>query len=659
MNGKFIKLFSGTAACFILLFLLAVLNRTGSLLLFWKEEPLGSITHDSGYGYYAFVRDENISKLGLPFFLKEDETILEQAPLSVNEDITASVKEEGAGRYQLLGNNDLYFSALNGTPEDHEYSIISPLIIRNRYLLAVLAVAALSAAAVLFLALKSKDPGPVKTIFRILTAALFLMLLLPWNRLIFPGAPVRIGPLLFKPVLQRNSVFILMLFVLLFISLRLSGKSRGLKTLSVLILLVNTCYYFVPEWNWYGQRADSAAYLQPYTASSIRTPGYPVFIESVYKIRGNEGLQDVRSVTEPVTDESLRNGINTDSRGLLGVVRAQKLVLAAAFLILFLVYARYYDPVWFAFAAQVILCGGFLGVDNSYIMTECLSQAVILLAAAVFLINVREKSRIAYLILCVLSGIGILIRPANIFMVIPILIGALFLIFGKRDLLVPAAGALIFLAVSAIPAVTIYQHYGVFVWMPSSGYVEIARAVELMQPEDVSAFDDPELREFCGDLLELKSQYPDADQNTNMWQVGVAAAEARGYDHITCSPLFSKVSRKIFTLHFREFAASLAETIKTALERTRLQWGPVPFVGFLLLFTLLFAVRFLRTRSLGALTGMVFVLMHCAHLCISMVNQPERRYIYSTEILCLIGWLLICAAPAEDCRITRGTVNRE
>ena len=33
--------------------------------------------------------------------------------------------------------------------------------------------------------------------------------------------------------------------------------------------------------------------------------------------------------------------------------------------------------------------------------------------------------------------------------------------------------------------------------------------------------------------------------------------------------------------------------------------------------------------------------MHAAHLCISMVNQPERRYIYSTEIICLLGWLLI------------------
>ena len=53
------------------------------------------IRHDTGHGYYAFVPDENISRLGLPFFLKEDEDILYQDPLSVNEDITASIKADG------------------------------------------------------------------------------------------------------------------------------------------------------------------------------------------------------------------------------------------------------------------------------------------------------------------------------------------------------------------------------------------------------------------------------------------------------------------------------------------------------------------------------------------------------------------------------------
>ena len=78
-----------------MLFLLAALNRTGSLILLWKEEPLGSISHDEGYGHYAFVRDPNIRSLDLPFYLKEDEQIVPLDPLSVNEDITAAIKEIG------------------------------------------------------------------------------------------------------------------------------------------------------------------------------------------------------------------------------------------------------------------------------------------------------------------------------------------------------------------------------------------------------------------------------------------------------------------------------------------------------------------------------------------------------------------------------------
>ena len=150
MKSTFQKTVSLISSSFILLFLLAALNRAGSLILLWKEEPLGSITHDTGYGYYAFVRDENVSRLGLPFYLKEDETLLSNPPLSVNEDITATIKDRGLGAHKIMENNDLYFSASDNRPENHEYSIISPVIIRNRYLLVLFCLAALSAAVLMF-----------------------------------------------------------------------------------------------------------------------------------------------------------------------------------------------------------------------------------------------------------------------------------------------------------------------------------------------------------------------------------------------------------------------------------------------------------------------------------------------------------------------------
>ncbi len=631
------KIISAISAIILLVFLAAALNRTGSLILFWEEKSLGKITHDERYGYYAYVPNENVSRLKLPVYLKEDERFPDQGQLSVNEDITATIKTRGGGRYTMQDNNDLYFSASDNRAETHEYSVVTPVIIRTRLLAVLTGLAALTAIADLVLCRKNKDYGILRNVLLWTTAALLLLMLLPWNKMIFSAPPVPIRGLYFKPILQRNPAFFALLFVLTLLSFRQADNRKIFRLLVIPVVVWNTVCYFIPEWELFGQRADSAAYLQHYTASSIRTPGYPVFIEAVYRLSGNNDLEMLRSDEYHFEDETLLNGTTEDSHGLLNVVRAQKCVLGLSFLVLFFLCCRYYSPLWFTAAAQLILSCGFLGVDNSYIMTECLSQAVLLLVTSCFLLIVKRKSAAFYLLLCILSAITILIRPANIFLVLPLLIAAWILFRERRSILIPLIGCLAFAALSAIPALTIWRQYGIFVWMPTSGYVEIARAVDLLQPGNEEAFDDPELREYCADLLRLKEEYPNADQNTNMWQVSIAAAQERGYDLISCSPILGKVSRKIFRLHFGEFLSALGGTMQTALERTRLQFGPIPFWAFLMLFTLLFALRI----NADSLSGMLLVTLHCSHLCISMMNQPERRYIYSTEILCLLGWTLI------------------
>ena len=572
MRTKRQKFFSGIAFCILFLFLCALLNRCGSLILFWKEWPVGGMSHDAGYAYFAFLPDENIAKLHLPIFLKEDETFLDPGPLSVNEDRIALIKETG-GAWEVLENNDLYFSASDGNPESHEYRFISPVIIRNRYLL-MLAVLALGAAGLLvFPWLKRKDSAPLKTVIRWLAGAFFLMLLLPWEVLSYSTAPASIGGILVQPMLRRNFIFLCLLALLLLPTLFFTDKGRLFRILSIMVILVNTLWYFVPEWPYYGLRADSPAYLQPYSAASLRTPGYPVFISAVYSLSGNDGLESLRERGEFIPDERLLDGGTTDSEGLLTVIRAQKCVLAAAFLLCFVVWRRYHHPAWFVYAAQIILCGGFLGVDNSYIMTECLSQAVTLLLVAALLVTVKERKIWAFLLLCALAGIAVLIRPANIYLSLAVLVCAIFLLKVKRSLWAPLAGCLIFEALCAIPAITIYQAYHIFVWMPSSGYVEIARAVDIMQPGDVEVFENAEDRAFAEKLLEKKAALGEADQNTYMWEAAVAAAEEMGYDHINCSPLFSRVSRKIFLLHPRDVAAALKDSVSIALERTRLRLG--------------------------------------------------------------------------------------
>ena len=98
MNKPLKKIITVISTGFFLLFLFVVLNRTGSLILFWKEEPVSRITHDEAYGYYAYVPNENVSRLKLPIYLKEDNSFPDQGILSVNEDITAVIKTQGGGR---------------------------------------------------------------------------------------------------------------------------------------------------------------------------------------------------------------------------------------------------------------------------------------------------------------------------------------------------------------------------------------------------------------------------------------------------------------------------------------------------------------------------------------------------------------------------------
>ncbi len=640
MNGMKRKGLVIISVLFFSLFLFALLNRTGSLILLWKEENPGSITHDSGYGYYAFVQDENISRLSLPFFLKEDDVLLDQGPVSVNEDITVSIKNDGGGRYQLLKNNDLYFSASEGRPEEHEYSILSPSVIRNRYLLALLFPVIFLLAADIFVCVKYKDRTLISTIIRSIAVVILLMLLMPWNNVIFSGAPLRIGLLLVKPILQRNIIYTVILFAAVLAIVLTSQQSRIWIWISVLIILVNTVYYFIPEWDYYGRRADSGAYLQHYNASSIRTPGYPKFIEMVFLMSGHEGLDELREKDAFAEDESLHNCRKENSMGLINVVRAQKCVLAASFLILFIVFRKYYEPLWFVLFAQIVLCNGLLGVDNNYIMTECLSQAFILLTAAMFIMVIKGKQSASFVVMCITAGLSILIRPANIFLGLLIFISVVFLLKSHRKISLLLAGCFLFVMICAIPALTIFRNYGIFVWMPTSGYVEIARAVDFLEPGDEEAFDDPKLRDICLTMLENKKLYPNADQNTNMWQVAVAAAEEHGYDHITCSTVFGKISRKILFRHFSEFVNALIDTMKTALDRTRLQIGPVSFPAMILMFLILSVL----SMNIDSFTGLILMIGHITHLGISMMNQPERRYIYSTEILCLLGWLLIIIA---------------
>ena len=630
---------------FVVLFcvtLLCVLNRTGSLILTWKELPIGDITHDSGNGYYAFIPDENISKLNLPIFLVEDGEVLQNPPLSVNEDRTAEIKINGGGSYTVYSNNDLYFSASDNDPESHEYSVLVPEVIRMRWLLILLFITAgLDGTLVLLERKNWKDLGRLAVYPAVMVLAL---LLIPWNTL---GVPANIAGIRFMPVFQRNVTAYVIIAAAAAALLVLRKDEKWVNVLAAVLIAVNLVYYFVPEWNYFGLRTDSFSYIEHHTASSIRTIGYPAFIEAV---NDEEDLDAIRGeFGEELYDEypeKLVDGTAVESHGLLKTVRVQKIVLAAAFLLVSaaLMYAAGWAPC--LFFAELVLCGGFLGVDNSYIMSECLSQAVMLAAAACFIVFAKDKKIWEYLLGSVLAAAAVLVRPSNIILFALVLFGAVILILKKEirgRIVTVVAGIVLYFVIAAIPAAEIYAEYGRFLWMPVSSYAEMGRALSLMDENDKSLFTDEETSFYVDEVLKAKdafaAEHDVIEQNDYVWNIAVDTAEKMGYDRIECSWLFAKVSRPVIKAHFSEFVDAVKDSFLTGIAKTRLKVEGLCSYPTLILLAL--GLLFWLGKDAGSILGILFVVLHNANELLSAVNQPEKRYIFHSEILFILGLMLI------------------
>ncbi len=621
---------------------LCILNRSGSLILTWKELPINSVTHDAGYGYYAFLSDENVSALDLPVFLVEDGKPLVNEPLSVNEDRVADIKNNGGGSYTVLENNDLYFSASDNDPEQHEYAFLVPEIIRNRWLLMIAFFLLALTVTMVFL-----ERADLKELLRKTLFPAFMMLgllLIPWYAV---STPINMGGKMILPVFQRTAGTYLLLAATAVVILAQKKSNKMMNAFIFIIVAVNLFYYFVPEWNYFGLRTDSFSYLEHHTASSIRTIGYPAFIEVVNDdadletMRGEFGAELYANYPE-----QLVNGTAVESHGLLKTVHLQKLFLASALVILCAVMMSVAG--WFPclLFAEWVLCGGFLGVDNSYIMSECLSQAVLLIASACFIAHVKYKSLVAYLLGSVFSAFAVLVRPSNIFFLPLVLSGAIILLIKKenrRRCLAAFGGLLLYFIIAAIPAVEIYASYGRFLWMPVSEYAEVGRALSLMETEDKELFTDEETSVYVDEVLKAKegfaAEHDVIEQNDYVWNIAVKTAEKMGYDRIECSWLFSKVSKPILKKHFSEFATAVKDSFMVGLSKTRLTFGS--FFKYPVLILTALALFFAFAKSKTSVLGVVFILLHNLNVLLCAVNQPEKRYIYYSEILFILGFILI------------------
>ena len=640
--------------------LFGILNKSGGFILLWQKDDLSAIQHDSGYAYYARIPNENAAKLDLPVYLVEDNVLIDSPVLAVNQDLVKDIKDIGKGLYQLLPNNNIIFSSIDHSDPAsgaHAYSVLSPVVIRMRYLLPVLAIALLLMMTAGLTGLSAKIrkdaislqcfKSCMKNFADFISILIILMLVFPWKSFFVPPVFPFAKSFWIMPLIQRNAVMFVLLGLSVLYLYYTKRKTKWIAWIMGMILVINLAYYFIPERDYYGVRTDSAEYIMSFDAGSIRTPGYPRFIEDVMTLlpgsdldywRSEEGLKDLSR-----REELLFKDHSGDSRGLVQIVRAQKAVVGLCFLITAVLLCFLIPPHFVFLFGEFVLANQFLGVYNNYVMSEVISQAALLLSCGIFCFLVGKRLKWSFPFLGFFCGISILIRPSNMFILGLFLLAAMILFVQdrKKALLPILAGIGICGFFLLIPAVNSYRQYHQIILMPNQGYAAIGQTLAVMNEEDLSLPKDETAREFLTasfkQIQEMKSEGKALSQNDYVFDIALEQAKKLGFDPVTANVLFDRVSRDLVFVHKAELLAAYRDQLLLGLERTRLNLPRLPYIYLLAVFIVISLFRCSRY----SLTGIVLILLHNLHLLISIMNQPERRYIWSTEILFIMGAALI------------------
>lgn len=656
------KFLTGLIAFFALSLFLGVLNKTGKLIVLWDAEPLHQVEPNQGQSYYAPLGRPELVRFGLPVSLQVGEAILPNPILSVNEDLISTIATHGGGRYTLDPSGSLVFSIPDGSAGELEFDDVRALIpvfsFRTIYLigLAFGFICAVFTAIVFDRRLGKSIPDQLckeaSYAASVIAAALIVLTILPTDNFLRTIVPFRIfGELYVLPFLKRDAFVLGMILLAIFRTSKRFPNWKPLRITAVAGLIAGIVYAFAPTFGYLGFRVDSAEYLQPYSAASLRTPGYPDFIEGTIGAAGREGLEFWRS--DEGVQEATAMGemvfMASDVRygdSLIKPIHAQKLFLIGMFLFVLVVLWKAGD-FWLAYGFGVIALGvDFLGVYNDYFMSEVLAQSLMLLAAGVFLTLIFRRRAELMIGLGIVAGLTFLVRPAGLVLGLLMLIASVALVWELRTkrmktFLFVGMGWGVFVGLCSIPGFVILRDSGRFIWTPNANYVSIANAVQLMDSTDVIEAEDGEARTFLETCLELRVKLEgpgvQLSQNTAMWDVAVTAAESMGYARIQANVLFGKAANRILLRHATAYRDLILGRIQAGLARSRIHLGRL---SALTLTAILFLLGLLR-RSAFSIAGLTLIALHGSHFLLSMQNQPERRYIWSTEIFFVLGAALI------------------
>ncbi len=202
----------------------------------------------------------------------------------------------------------------------------------------------------------------------------------------------------------------------------------------------------VPTWNSFVVSPDSSDYVKPWEFASIRPPIYPWFTALV-----NGFTPYVEPSTYP---QNQLITINSGSNYFVNIAQAQKLLLIAAYMFLAGVVARSGAPLLGPLFFIIYWQREYQTSYGSYILSECVTESLILILIAVFLLCVQTPRKKYLYFLAIISASIFLTRPAAAY------VGAIF------------AAGICFLTF------TCFKKY----WLPSLFSIGLASAIALWVP---------------------------------------------------------------------------------------------------------------------------------------------------------------------------------
>lgn len=399
----------------------------------------------------------------------------------------------------------------------------------------------------------------------------------------------------------------------------------------------------VSSWSRVGVSPDSMTYVLPFTRTRITPPVYHAFTQ-LRHLFGEPEEGHPKGGEHNLSGQSLGEKLH---HPMFRIVWLQKLFFVGTLFVLTAALSAYLPALVSAVTVFAMYKANVFSTFSNFVLTECLAQAFLCLAAALTLWFFKTKRPGLIIVIGLICAIGYLNRPAAASTAILLgtvgLVGAL--TDWRRYLWPSVAGVALLGSAYLFEAKRIpedSQAVAINVKFMQA-YMPYVYALLVAQPEDVDLFEDKLSRDFLLEAIRLREQHGMREPDepflirvhipvTDKFGIPRYSAMAADFYEQLAPPILEK--RWVEHLKLRWHAFMIATSRMSS-------WSLMPFW----LGALAVVVTALLARTPLAWFGLATLGVHLANCAIMVVFMvPLPRYVEATQFLLLLG--LLCSAWA-------------